>query len=130
MTREELEAHIEIDEEADVMGVSTDEELIQQFKRAREEEDSPEEEEEVPTDIAVLDALKLVRSYAQFNVLNNAVFSLKQIENHLSVLVANKKKQSSIDSFFKKQNIQLQCYTFTLVNKRFTDIGQFAHIHV
>ena len=68
----------------------------------REEEDSPEEEEEVPTDIAVLDALKLVRSYAQFNVLNNAVFSLRQIENHLSVLVANKKKQSSIDSFFKK----------------------------
>ena len=74
------------------------------FKRAkeREEENSLEEEEEVPTDIAVLDALKLVRSYAQFNVLNNAVFSLKQIENHLSVLVANKKKQSSIDSFFKK----------------------------
>ena len=88
------------------MGVSTDEELVQEVKREREEEDSPEEEEEeeeeVPTDIAVLDALKLVRSYAQFNVLNNAVFSLRQIENHLSVLVANKKKQSSIDSFFKK----------------------------
>ena len=29
MTREELEAHIEIDEEADVMGISTDEELVQ-----------------------------------------------------------------------------------------------------
>ena len=82
------------------MGVSADEELVQEVKREREEEDSPEEEE--PTDIAVLDALKLFRSYAQFNVLNNAVFSLRQIENHLSVLIANKKKQSSIDSFFKK----------------------------
>ena len=50
MTREELEAHIEIDEE-----------LVQEVKGAREEEDSPED---VPTDIAVLDALKLVRSYA------------------------------------------------------------------
>ena len=84
------------------MGVSADEELIQEVKRQREEEDSPDKEEEVPTDIAVLDALKLVRSYAQFNVLNNVVFSLRHIENHLSVLVANKKKQSSIDSFFKK----------------------------
>ena len=84
------------------MGVSTDEELVQEVKREREEEDSPEEEEEAPTDIAVLIVLKLVRSYAQFNVLNNAVFSLREIENYLSVSVANKKKQSSIDYFFKK----------------------------
>ena len=83
------------------MGVSTDEELVQEVKRQKEE-DSPEEEE-VPTDIAVLDALKLVRSYAQFNVLNNAVFSLRQIENHLSVLVANKKKQALLIHFLRNR---------------------------
>ena len=100
MTREELEDHINIDEEADVVGESTDQELMEQVKRDKIEEE--DDGEDVPSNINVLDALKVVRSYAQHNVLNNAMFSLREIENHLAVAVHAKKSQSSITSFFSK----------------------------
>ena len=91
MTREELEDHINIDEEADVVGESTDEELMEQVKQDQIEEE--DDGEDVPSNINVLDALKVVRSYAQHNVLYNAMFSLREIENHLAVAVHAKKSE-------------------------------------
>ena len=100
LTREELEAHIQIDEDLDVMGVSNDEELVQHARSARCEEEE-EVEEEIPSDIQVLDALKIVRSFAQHNTLNNAILSLREVEKFLSTSVQNKKRQTEITSFFK-----------------------------
>ena len=51
-----------------------------------------EELEDIPSDLSVLDALKVVRNYAQHNVLNNAIFSIREIETHLTVAVQTKIK--------------------------------------
>ena len=90
MKHEYLVAHIEMDDDLDVMGASSDEELIQHAKRAWCEEEVVEEE--ILSDLQVLDALKIVRSFSQHPTLNEAVSSLRDVENFLSTSVQNKKK--------------------------------------
>ena len=65
MTREDLEAQIQHDDDLDVMGVSNDEELVQHTRNAQCEED-----EVVISNIQVLDDLKILKSFAQHNTLN------------------------------------------------------------
>ena len=84
MTREDLEAHIQLEDDLDVMGVSNDEELVQHTRSAQCEEDEVVEEE-ILSNIQVLDALKIVRSFAQHNTLNHAISSLRDIEKLLSI---------------------------------------------
>ena len=85
-------AHIEMDDDLDVMGASSDEELIQHAKRAWCEEEEEVVEEEILSDLQVLDALKIVRSFSQHPTLNEAISSLRDVENFLSTSVQNKKK--------------------------------------
>ena len=94
-------AHIEMDDDLDVMGASSDEELIQHAKRAWCEEKEEVVEEEIPSDLQVLDALKIVRSFSQHPTLNEAISSLRDVENFLSTSVQNKKKQTVFTLFFK-----------------------------
>ena len=60
MTREDLEAQIQHDDDLDVMGVSNDEELVQHTRSAQCEEDEVVEEE-ILSNIQVLDALKILK---------------------------------------------------------------------
>ena len=84
MTRENLEAQIQHDDDLDVMGVSNDGELVQHTRSAQCEEDEVVEEE-ILSNIQVLDALKIVMSFGQHSTLNNAISSLRDIEKFLSV---------------------------------------------
>ena len=93
-------AHIEMDDDLDVMGASSDEELIQHAKRAWCEEEEEVVEEEIPSDLQVLDALKIVRSFSQHPTINEAISSLRYVENFLSTSVQNKKKQTVFPFFF------------------------------
>ena len=93
MTREDSEAQIQLDDDHDVMGVSNDEELVQlQHTRSVQCEEDEVGEEEIPSNIQVLDSFKIVKSFAQHNTLNHAISSLRDIEKLLSLSVQNKKK--------------------------------------
>ena len=82
-------APFEMDDDLDVMGASSDEELIQHAKRDWCEEEEVVEEE-IPSDLQFLNSLKIVRSFAQHHTLNEAVSSLGDVENFLSTSVQNK----------------------------------------
>ena len=45
----------------------------------------------------------------QMIISNNAIFSIREIENHLAVAVQSNKKQSSIISFFNS-NKKIKCF--------------------
>ena len=93
MTREDLEAQIQLDDDHDVIGVSNDEELVQlQHTRSVQCEEDEVGEEEILSNIQVLDSFKIVKSFAQHNTLNDAISSLRDIEKLLSLSVQNKKK--------------------------------------
>ena len=84
------------------MGVSNDEELVQlQHTRSVQCEEDEVGEEEILSNIQVLDSFKIVKSFAQHNTLNHAISSLRDIEKFLSVSVQNNKKETEITSFFK-----------------------------
>ena len=104
MTVEDLENCIAIDEDACVTGESTDSELVLQAKRMRGQDDEEEDEDledSTPSNIDIMNALKIVRKFAQINTLNNEVNSLSKIETTLMNSIINSKKQTEITHYFK-----------------------------
>ena len=71
MTVEDLENCIAIDEDVCVTGESTDTELVLQAKRMRGQEDEEEDEDlelddSTPSNIEIMNALKIVKKFAGY----------------------------------------------------------------
>ena len=66
-----------------------------------DEEEDEDLEYSTPSNIDIMNALKIVRKFAQINTLNNEVNSLSKIETTLMNSIINSKKQTEITNYFK-----------------------------
>ena len=110
MTEDDLLAQVEQDKDLEVAGTYTDEELVEEARRKRQntdltanDDDDENADDEIEEDILsadVIAALKVVRKFSQKNNLNQEIVSLRSIEKKVMLQKANNSKQTTIKSFF------------------------------
>lgn len=109
MTVEQFESIVTQDEDLDVCGVMTDEEIVQEVKKRKidptqdkEEEDDDDEEEEPQTKKELLQTINSMRRFVQTRGKESLMSHFRVLEKEFYLALQESKQQSTIDAMFKK----------------------------